>query len=48
MIIPVIEYGDVAYDNSDTKLLEKLQVLQNTALRICLNRQEHVPVVIMH
>ena len=42
MILPVMEYGDVAYDNSDQKLLGKLQTLQNRALRICLNRQEHI------
>ena len=48
MILPILEYGDVAYDNSDLQLLDKLQVLQNRALRICLNRQEHVPVVRMH
>ena len=48
MILPVLEYGDVAYDNSDTKLLNKLQVLQNRALRICLNGHKHVPVVILH
>ena len=48
MILPVMEYGDVPYDNSDTKSLEKLQVLQNRALRICLIKHEHVPVVVMH
>ena len=48
MILPVLEYGDVAYDNTDTNLLKKLQVLQNRALRICLNRQEHIPTVILH
>ena len=48
MILPVMEYGDVAYDNTDVKLLEKLQVLQNRALKICINRNEHVPVIILH
>ena len=48
MILPVMEYGDIAYDNSDTKLLDKLQVLQNRALRVCINRQEHVPTVLLH
>ena len=32
MILPVMEYGNVA--NSESKLLSKLQVLQNRALRI--------------
>ena len=48
MILPVMEYGDIAYDNSDQKLLEKLQILQNRALRICLNRQGHIPVILLH
>ena len=48
MILPVIEYGDVAYDKSDAKLLDKLQVLQNRALRICINIKEHIPVILLH
>ena len=48
MILPVMEYGDIAYDNSNQKLLDKLQTLQNKALRICLNRQGHVPVILLH
>ena len=48
MILPVMEYGDVAYDNSDAKLLDKLQIIQNRALRICLNRNEDVPVILLH
>ena len=48
MILPVMEYGDIAYDNSDQKLLDKLQTLQNKALRICLNRQGHVPGILLH
>ena len=48
MILPVMEYGDIAYDNSDKKLLDKLQTLQNKALGICVNRQGHVPVIILH
>ena len=47
MILPVMEYGDVAYDNSVSNLLGKLQILQNRALRICLNRQEHIPTIVM-
>ena len=48
MILPVMEYGDVVYENSDLKLLDKLQILQNRALRICLNRQVHIPVILLH
>ena len=37
MILPIFEYGDIAYDQADLKSLDKLQTLQNRALRICLN-----------
>ena len=48
MILPVMEYGDIAYDKSDAKLLDKLQLLQNRALRICINRNMHIPIILLH
>ena len=48
MILPVLEYGDIAYDMADKKSLGKLQTLQNRALRICVNRNVHVPTIRLH
>ena len=48
MILPVIEYGDILYDNSNMKLLGKLQTLQNRCLRICSLEAYHVPVIYLH
>ena len=48
MILPLIEYGDVLYDNSNTRLLGKLQTLQNRCLRICSYEEYHVPVIYLH
>ena len=42
MILPIFEYGDMAYDQADYKSLEKIQTLQNRALRICINRNVHI------
>ena len=48
MILPLIEYGDILYDNSNTKLTKKLQTLQNRCLRICSLEAYHVPVIYLH
>ena len=48
MILPIIEYGDILYDGSNHKLLEKLQTTQNRCLRLVYYRQHHVPVIYLH
>ena len=48
MILPIFEYGDIAYDQSDSKSLEKLQTLHNRALRICINRNVHISRIRLH
>ena len=48
MILPIFEYGDIAYDQADIKSLDKLQTLQNRALRICVNSNVHIPRVRLH
>ena len=35
MVLPYFDYGDVLYQNSSTKLINKLQSLQNRGLRLC-------------
>ena len=48
MILPIIEYGDILYDGSNSKLLGKLQTTQNRCLRLVYYRQYHVPVIFLH
>ena len=48
MILPLIEYGDILYDNSNAKLLKKFQTLQSRSLRICSYEPYHVPVIYLH
>ena len=48
MILPVLEYGDIAYDLGDKKSLDKLQTLQNRALRICINSNVHISRIQLH
>ena len=48
MILPIFEYGDIAYDRADAKSLNKLQILQNRALRICINRNVHISRIELH
>ena len=35
MVIPYLDYGDVLYHYSSSRLLDKLQKLQNRGLKIC-------------
>ena len=44
MILPLIDYGDVLYDSSNSFLLKKLQTLQNRCLRICQYKNYYVSV----
>ena len=47
MILPVLEYGDILYDGTNKKLLDKLQTLQNRCLRTCILPHQHVPTIIL-
>ena len=48
MILPIVEYGDILYDDSNHLLLGKLQTFQNRGLRIVYYKQYHVPVILLH
>ena len=48
MILPVLEYGDILYDGTNKKLMEKLQVLQNRCLRTCILSDQHIPTIRLH
>ena len=39
MILPYYDYGDILYQHSNSKLINKLQTLQNRALRICFGNR---------
>ena len=47
-ITPYFDYGDVLFHNANTNLLNKLQRLQNRALRICLNAEPRTAVDQLH
>ena len=48
MVLPYFDYGDVLYLKSNTKLLNKLQTLQNRALRICFGNRVLINIDEMH
>ena len=49
MILPYADYGDIFFFiNANNKQLQKLQTLQNRALRICLNAAIYIPVEVLH
>ena len=48
MTLPVLEYGDILYDQTNRKLLDKLQTLQNRCLHTCLLPKEHIPTIRLH
>ena len=48
MILPYFDYGDVIYMGGNTKLLNKLQVLQNRALKVCLQVHKRYPTIELH
>ena len=48
MILPYFDYGDVVYMGGNTKLLNKLQVLQNRALKVCLQVHKRYPTIELH
>ena len=48
MIAPIIDYGDVAYSGGLIEGLNRLQILQNRALRICLDVHHYLPTIVLH
>ena len=48
MILPLIDYGDILYEGTNSKLLSKLQTLQNRCLRTCLYKNYHISVLNLH
>ena len=44
MILPLIDYGDVLYHETNGVLIQKLQTLQNRCLRICTYKNYHISV----
>ena len=48
MIAPIIDYGDVAYSGGLIEGLNRLQKLQNRALRICLDVHHYLPTIVLH
>ena len=48
MILPLIDYGDILYDGTNSFLLKKIQTLQNRCLRICQYKNYHITVKNLH
>ena len=48
MILPLIDYGDVLYHETNSILLHKLQTLQNRCLRTCTYKNYHIAVTDLH
>ena len=47
-ILPYFDYGDIFYNTTFQRILYKLQILQNRALRVCLNRDSRYHVNLLH
>ena len=48
MVIPYFDYGDVLYQGTNKKHLDKLQKLQNRGLRICFGHRNQLSIDNMH
>ena len=48
MILPLLDYGDVIYSGTSQKNLDRLQKIQNRALRICMNVQCYMSRIQLH
>ena len=48
MILPLIDYGDILYEDTNQVLLSKLQTLQNRCLRTCVYKNYHISVNDLH
>ena len=47
-VLPYVDYGDVLYAGANKGKLDKLQRLQNQALRVALNVNMRFPVILLH
>ena len=47
-ILPYFDYGDIFYNNTFQRILYKLQILQNRALRLCLHKDSRYNVNLLH
>ena len=47
-ILPYFDYGDILYNTSFQRILYKLQILQNRALRVCLQKDSRYHVNLLH
>ena len=48
MILPHIDYGDILYDIAGKYILDKIQVAENKALRMCLGVDHRYPTILTH
>ena len=48
MILPLVDYGDILYDGTNSALLTKLQTLQNRCLRLCMYKNCYMSVNDLH
>ena len=48
MVLPYADYGDIFYDSARQALLDKLQIVQNKALRICMGVDNRFPTILVH
>ena len=47
-ILPYFDYGDIFYNKTYSRTLDKLQKLQNRAIRLCLGRDSRYNVLLLH
>ena len=48
MILPHIDYGDILYDVAGKYILDKIQIAENKALRMCLGVDSRYPTILTH
>ena len=48
MSIPYLDYGDILFNHGPSKLLDKLQKLQNRSLKVCFDPQRNMTIENMH
>lgn len=44
----IIDYGSILYGSANPSLLNRLEILQNNALRICLGAMKSTPILPLH
>ena len=47
-ILPIIEYGDTLYMSANSKHLERLQIIQNSGLKSCLETSKRTNTNVIH